>query len=279
MIAMKRESLQARLEALGKVHIDAPLASTVDDIERRWRHSIGPEVSTTTRPGPRRRPRRSRRLALAGVVLTMAGAITLTVVAVGATHHRHDAVVVTAADDVVVVLPNGRVVAPQPGDVIPDGAVIQAGPQGSGRIGGVAVHAQDSFRVVDHHVEATPTTVASTVPAPEASTTSTPPTTAPATSTTLSGPARLSVQATRRGRRVVLSWQATTDPDFVRYELWRVGSWDGHDLPSGAPLVWTSRRSANRQVVTGVHPGSLYVVAALGPQRQVLAIGAAMTPS
>ncbi len=142
-MTMKRDDIERILEALGSAPMAPPDARTVDRIENRWRAASS---GMTQQHASRRRP-----VMLAGLGLAACAAA----VAVGIVVNRSgtDDVVVTAAEDIVIVLPSGEFVNPEPGEAVPEGAFVQGGPYAAGRIGNNLVGPDDIFVVVNGHLK------------------------------------------------------------------------------------------------------------------------------
>jgi hypothetical protein len=150
---MKRDDIERTLRAMGRIEVPPADELTVARIEHQWRHA----VQGSRRPGhviagpagPARR--RSAVFATAGVLAAAAAASA--VIAFNLDRESSDRVVVADAEDIVIVLPGGRFVDPQPGETLPEGAFVQAGPYADGRIGDRLVQPDDLFIVADGRLQ------------------------------------------------------------------------------------------------------------------------------
>ena len=299
---MNRPDLESLLHELGRLPVESPDELTVARIESRWRASAG---LTGSSRGPERRSR--RRVAIGGAVALVAAAASVAAV-VGAQRNNDPDLVVDAANDVTVELPDGSSIEAQAGEVLPEGAVVVGGPGASGVIGTVFVGPGSAFvvrggRLVasgapapdDPSSDTPPTStsgVVATTAAPPSSaqgaTASTRPTTSPTTdasprTTSRARPKprttkRLSVSAQRTKPTVRISWVAPTNRTVVRYVVVRARKWNGRTLPQGRRIATVRAGGTLTAVDKRPADGQFYVVAAFGPGNQLLAIGSVSTP-
>ena len=147
---MERDEIEQTLEAWSTSPVPPADPIALDRIESRWRSAAG--LSHTHAHGNVLAYRPRRRGALVSAAGLVAAAASLALI-VSFRHHDEGQVVGSEAEDVVIVLPGGEVVDPQPGEKLPDGAFVQAGPYAAGRIGGSTISPDDIFKVVNGQLQ------------------------------------------------------------------------------------------------------------------------------
>lgn len=302
---MNQRELEETLQELGRLHVEPLDEAGTTRIAQHWRKAAATPASISPR---HRRPAagRVRRPAIIGAsALVLAAAASVAVVFSVHSTPPNDAAIVSDAQGVTVILPNGEVIAPLAGEGLPVGAIVEAGANASGRIGNSVLLPRARYIVGKNGLEIAPddvptptvassrpvsTVPSSTVAGPTSTSQPSGPTTTSVAATTppepvtsappsAVAPARLSVAVSAKGKKARISWTRSGSADVKQYVVIRVRSWNGSTLPKGKRIATIRRGASLTAVDPHPQPETFYVVAALGPKRTVLAIGSVQAPT
>lgn len=142
-----------RLRELGRREAPILGATAVDRIEQRLEAHISAPVPdrTTTLPAPGSAPRRHLRS-----VVAVAAAVAALLIALVSLRPDGAGLELTAANDALLLLPDGTTEQADAGDPLPDGTVLQVGPSGSALIGTTRIGPGETVRIVDGRVAPVP---------------------------------------------------------------------------------------------------------------------------
>jgi hypothetical protein len=312
-----RDALRRRLDALGESPANAADPARIDATEARLRAIYdanggrAPDVRSAT--GTRGSSRRKALLGSAGAAgVAMVALASFALLRDEPSSMRAD-LELTAAEHAYIELANGQRIAAEAGAIVPEGARIVVGENGSITIGDVTLGPGESAIVSDGELTidapgAGSTTDASGIPGttdpatattrPNNATTSTQPTTttAPATSTTrpttttttppttTTRPPREVVRLRASARvvetRVRLDWQTYPAPNFRAYLV--LVRTDGQPPTLGTPgtaVVFRTTDPAVHLARVPFRPGMTIRIVAIGTNDTVLASSTVLRPA